>query len=267
MDPYLENIELWTGVHAMLIARIQDQLAQRLMPRYLVTMQERVYVTTETDPAYHVIYPDVHFVGLPHGGPTGRAAGGGSDDLIIAEPLVVTEDVAEPVRELRLELLDATDLSVVTVIEVLSPTNKVPGAEGRASLLRKREEVYASPTHWVEVDLLRGGARTAHRGPTVTTAYQAFVSRKSSAGSERQGNLWPIALASRLPVIGVPLRAGEPDAPLDLQAAFDLAYDRGGYAYRIKYTADPPLPAMSDEELSWCRARVDAAGGLGRPAT
>ena len=228
------------------------------MPRYLVNMQERVYITTENDPAHRIIYPDVHFVAaaFPLAPPASFTSNAG--DLAIAEPIRVTEDRVEPVRELRLELLDATNLSVVTVIEVLSPTNKVAGSEGRASFLRKRQEVYASTAHWVEIDLLRGGSRTARRRPEVATAYQAFVSRHEAGSDDRPGYQWPIAMAARLPVIGVPLRPGEPDASLDLQAAFDLAYDRGGYAFRLDYAADPPPPAMSADTLAWCRATVAA---------
>ena len=265
MDPYLEDVALWTGVHAALIARIQDQLAQRLLPRYLVAFQERVYITAENDPAYRVIYPDVHFVQPdPVGDPMGSGAPAtAADALAIAEPIRVTEDRVEPVRELSLELRDATDLSVVTVIEVLSRTNKVLGSEGRADFLRKRREIYATSTHWVELDLLRAGGRTAHRRPVVTAAYQAFVSRHLAERGERQGDLWPIPLDARLPVIGIPLRSGEPDAPLDLQAAFGLAYDRGGYRYRINYAADPPPPAMSADALAWCRATAAKAASGG----
>ena len=254
MDPYLENAELWTGVHAALIARIQDQLAQRLMPRYLVSFEDRVYVTTENDPAYRLIYPDVQFVD-PRPWSSTRPTPPG--DLVIAEPIRVTE-AAEPVRERRLELRDATDLSVVTVIEVLSPTNKVGGAEGRASVLQKRQDVYASSTHWVEVDLLRGGVRTARRQPAVATEYQAFVSRHESGRDDRPAFLWPISLGSRLPVIGVPLRGDEPDAPLDIQAAFDLVYDRVGYGFRVDYAVNPPPPAMPPDQLAWCRDRIAA---------
>ena len=46
---------------------------------------------------------------------------------------------------------------VVTVIEILSPTNKVAGSRGRESYETKRQEVMRSPSHLVEIDLLRRG--------------------------------------------------------------------------------------------------------------
>ena len=74
----------------------------------------------------------------------------------------------------------------------------------------------------------------------------------------RRGYLWPIPLTERLPVIGIPLKDGEPDAPLDLQAALDLVYRRGAYELQFTYAADPPPPAMPADTLAWCRARVAA---------
>ena len=48
-------------------------------------------------------------------------------------------------------------MEVVTVLETLSPANKRPGGDGRREYLKKREEVLQSPSHLVEIDLLRGG--------------------------------------------------------------------------------------------------------------
>jgi hypothetical protein len=44
MDPYLEEPQIWTGVHATLIVYIRDQIQPRLRPRYLATVEERVYL-------------------------------------------------------------------------------------------------------------------------------------------------------------------------------------------------------------------------------
>jgi len=52
-------------------------------------------------------------------------------------------------------------------------------------------------------------------------------------------------LGQRLPIIGIPLKKGDPDAPLDLQTAFTAAYEFGAYDLGIDYTKPPkpPLPA------------------------
>ena len=177
MDPYLEDPELWSAVHAAVIARIQDHLAEALWPRYIVRFEERVYIAEEDDPAYRFVYPDVKVVAArPLTRPAAVAArtpvAGGT--TTIAEPIPVIETLGEEVHERRVEIRDPADQSIITVIEVLSPTNKVSGAEGRRSFVQKRREVYASTTHWIEIDLLRGGDRTARRSPSAGTEYQGF---------------------------------------------------------------------------------------------
>ena len=67
--------------------------------------------------------------------------------------------IEEELREAFIEVIDASLHEVVTVIEVFSPTNKAPSARGQQSYRRKRAEVLASQSHWVEVDLLREGER------------------------------------------------------------------------------------------------------------
>src|SRR4051812_30728357 len=44
MDPYLENPQLWPGVHAALIVYTHDHLQPQLRPRYLAVIEERVYL-------------------------------------------------------------------------------------------------------------------------------------------------------------------------------------------------------------------------------
>jgi hypothetical protein len=44
MDPYLENPQLWPGVHNSLIIYLRDQLQPLLRPRYIAAVEERVYV-------------------------------------------------------------------------------------------------------------------------------------------------------------------------------------------------------------------------------
>ena len=43
-------------------------------------------------------------------------------------------------------------------------------------------------------------------------------------------------------MIPIPLRAGDDDAPLDLQAVLNTAYDHAGYNRVIDYTKEPVPP-------------------------
>ena len=46
----------------------------------------------------------------------------------------------------------------MTVVEVLSPTNKIPG-EGQELYLQKQRQLLRTDVNLVEIDLLRGGER------------------------------------------------------------------------------------------------------------
>src|SRR5207253_8319270 len=44
MDPYLEHPVLWESVHARLIIALANQLQPRLDPRYVTSVEERVFI-------------------------------------------------------------------------------------------------------------------------------------------------------------------------------------------------------------------------------
>ena len=54
-----------------------------------------------------------------------------------------------------LEIRDREQRELITVIELLSPSNKRPGSD-REQYLGKRREYLHSAAHLVEIDLLRG---------------------------------------------------------------------------------------------------------------
>jgi Protein of unknown function (DUF4058) len=103
----------------------------------------------------------------------------------------------------------------------------------------------------VEIDLLRGGERVlsvpqelvppAHR-----TAYQVCIWRALQPDTFA---VYPVPLGERLPVISIPLRAGDREVPLPLQAILDQCYRNGGYD-DIDYQSEPD-PPLSAADASW----------------
>jgi hypothetical protein len=146
----------------------------------------------------------------------------------------------EEVREAYITILDREGLEVVTVIELLSPGNKRSGSDGRREYLSKREGILRSSSHLVEVDLLRGGARLPTVEPPPPADYYVYVAR---ALARPRIEVYPSSLRDRLPSIPVPLSGADPDAELDLQAAFERVYARVGYDYSLDYSrpVEPPL--------------------------
>jgi hypothetical protein len=145
-------------------------------------------------------------------------------------------------------------MEVVTVLETLSPANKRAGGDGRREYLQKRTEVLRSASHLVELDLLRGGARLPMRRPLRPGDYYAIVSRC---------DLRPVAavyawtIRDRLPTIPVPLKEGDADAPLDLQAAFTTVYDRARYDLSLNYDAELQ-PPLGKEDAEWVQGLLGA---------
>jgi hypothetical protein len=72
--------------------------------------------------------------------------------------------------------------------------------------------------------------------------------------------VYPIRLEKRLPVITVPLLPADPPVRLDLQAAFDRAYDAGPYRKAIWYGQDSIEPPLKLEQAAWAATTVKAVG-------
>ncbi len=253
MDPYLEMH--WRDVHHRLITYSCDVIQGRLPSDLVARVEERVYLEAELGES-RARYPDVKVVEYPRGGP---AVAVPESDVAVAEPLVL-EVPPEAITEGYIAILDAASGNrVVTVIEYISPTNKLPGV-GQDAYIEKQQEVLASRASLVEIDLTRAGRRQlsmpqwavprSHR-----TTYQMCVRR---AWRRWQAEMYRAALADRLPIIRVPLRETDADVPLDLQSLVDQCYQNGRYD-RIDYR-EPPDPPFDANEAPWVQALLESQG-------
>ena len=256
MDPYLEAADLWPDVHHELIGEIRAQLNPRLPAGYVARVEQYTFLFDPDDPGSDLyVVPDVRLM------TDGRSTGGGGGTATQITPGVdVTGRTRRVARQRYLEVREVGGRGVVTCIEVLSPANKRPNAEGRRRFIQRRKDVTASAASWVEIDLLRGGRAATDLPIRPRPSYYALVDRPDAATDDgRRQVAWPVGLRERLPTIGVPLREPEADVPLDLQAALDAAYERGGYGRDRDYAAAPPPPKLSAADLAWCKATATAA--------
>ena len=254
MDPYLESPSLWPDVHHELLSVARELLNRRLRPQYHVRVEERLYISDENDPGRKAIIPDLKIVDV---GSTERLPGSFQyAGVSVAEPLILTTLIEDEIHEARLEVIDTHQHTVVTVIELLSPTNKISGSRGRASYEQKRREVMTSSSHFVEIDLLRDGDHLHTRELLPPGEYFVHVSRKDR---RPKGYVWPILLPQRLPVIGIPLKEGDGDVELDLQMVLAIAYDRAAYDLEVDYRSEP-VPPFSQRYAEWASALLIAKG-------
>jgi len=257
MDPYLERH--WGDVHTSLVTYARDQL-QKFLPKDLrARVEERVVVSQWDRP--RSVYPDVRIIETER---ISRRPRKGGASIAVAEPLVI-ELADEPETQRFLEIREvSSDSRLVTVLEVLSPSNKRPG-DGQEQYLRKQQELRQAGVNLVEIDLLRGGDWVVALPldalePNVRTPYRVVVRR----GWRRlQAEYYAIALSDRLPKINVPLRPSDADVPLDLQALLEQCYENGGYD-DIDYTTspEPPLPPAT---ARWAAQLLRRAGRRSPP--
>ena len=255
MDPYLEHPGRWPDVHLRLIAISSDLLTAQLRPKYFVRAEERVYLSDQQDPGRAVIIPDMRVVAA-FGGQRQRATQAGAVAVATIEPVIATTLFDEEIREARLEVIDRELRSVVTVIEILSPTNKYEGSRGQRNYQEKRLEVMRSPSHFVEIDLLRSGTAIEVQQELPPHDYLVHVSRFED---RPKGIPWPIPLQAPLPQIDIPLRSGDAPATLDLQKVLTTAYDGGAYDLDIDYRSDP-VPPLSTIHAEWANRLLKEQG-------
>ena len=144
-----------------------------------------------------------------------------------------------------MEIRDRRNRELVTVIELLSPTNKLPGPD-RQQYLAKRMELLNGPVHLVEIDLLRHlRCRRTTGQPVPTRSWLAGLNVASTpiSGRSRCAIDYP-----RSPFQFAP----DADARIDLQAILSQIYDDAGYADYIYEGV--PRPRLSEEDAAWARA-------------
>lgn len=247
MDPYLESPQIWPDVHHGLISGIQAALSPDLRPRYVARVELRVYISDDDDPGREALVPDVRVEATSPRKGTKKL--NGAVALAIAEPLIVPSLLDEEIKEAYLKITHIESEALVTIIEVLSPTNKIRGARGRTSFMEKRSQILNSDVHWVEIDLLRAGVPSVTRPPLRPSDYRVLVSR---AGRRTSARYWPIGIRQALPVVGIPLRGKDPDVPLDLGEVFRTIYDRAAYDLSLDYRKEPQ-PPLEGEDAKWAR--------------
>jgi len=236
MNPYFEDH--WRDVHTRLTIYLADQLQEELPPGLVARAEEKVAIDEEGKPG--ALRPDVQVVE-----PAGIHEPPGLYGATVAEPLVV---LVEPDADRWVEILDAGG-RLVTVIEVLSPTNK--SEEGRAAYRRRQRAYISGGVNLVEIDLLRRGERVlaiplsevpepARRG------YMVCICRATHPG---QREIYPLPLRAPLPAMRIPLRPTDADVVLKLQPLIDQCFERGRY-WVLDYRRDLQ-PPLDPEDACW----------------
>ena len=241
MNPYLEQPAAWQDFHQAFITHMRDALAAQIRPEFFVKIEESVFIHEPDADERGKMFarPDVSVFERDGGG------------VAVAEPR--TNSLAPRIAQLPdveierhsyVEIRDRHSRGLVTLIEVLSPSNKRYGPD-REQYMQKRGILMHSPVSIIEIDLLRGGPHLPLTG-IPDCDYRVMVSRRSMRPDVLA---WAINLRDELPVIPIPLKGDVPDASLDLQALLHKVYDAAGYEDYIYATS--PEPPLTSEQYEW----------------
>jgi hypothetical protein len=255
MDPYIENPQIFPGIHGPMVVYLRDQLAPLIRPRYVASTGERVYVE---GPVERPIVPDA-WVRRTQPEDGGVAV---LDTAVVDEPTVIEVPDME-IHEPYIEILDRESrMRVVTVIELVSPTNKYAGP-GRVAYVTKQQEVRYSTTHLVEIDLLRYGPHVLAVSEAQVRgrfAYDYLISVNRAAEPRCRFEVYPRTVRQPLPRIRVPLAGDDPDVKLDIRATLEQAYEAGSYGERIDYHT-PCEPPLERDDQAWADGLIASLKG------
>lgn len=256
MDPYLESPTHWSDFHPTFIQAWRETIADRLPANYFARVGEDVVLIAPETPVRQSREPDVLISRDP-----ARSGGSGATALIggvrCAPTTLENIERLDPHTETFIEILRLPDQEVVAVLELLSPTNKY--GDGRGFYMEKRKQLLHQKVHVIELDLIRAGRRLPLSRPLPAGDYYAFVSR---ADRRPKCDVYSWTVRVPLPVLPIPLLAPDPDIEVDLQSAFNIAYQRGRYDRLIRYNESPPSPSFAGDDADWVSRT--AAGAAAR---
>jgi hypothetical protein len=239
MNPYLERPFEWDSFHPNFIVACLYHLVRQVSPKYIVQIETRLY--------FHEPPADRRYFGNADVNVTSSKSSAIQTAAVAeinAPTYVALGEQIEVEKVHYLVIRDRHGNEVVTTLELLSRSNKY-SSEDREQYLFKRMEVLRSNSHFVEIDLLRGGPRMPPE-EIPPCDYYALV---SLAGERRRSGVWPWRLREPMPTIPIPLRAPDPNASLDMKAIIDSIYDQSGLEYHL-YNG-PPEPRLSPDDAAW----------------
>jgi hypothetical protein len=209
MDPYLEDDKLWPAFQHQLVSCLYQILLPGLVDRYRARVSQRTYVT---------------------------------------EQPLFTSIIREQHLEEFIEVRQRTDNRLVTLLDVVSPINKVR-PQGRSAYLETRKQARMQNASVVEIDLVLQGLPMLDYSRDGLPEWDYAITVTRCTQPERY-EIYTTTLQKRLPRFKVPLAADDRDTVLDLQATFARCYDQGAFGTQVDYKRDPGLK-MKDDDLRW----------------
>ena len=261
MNPYLERRDNWPDFHNDLVAQLRAHLGPQLPDYYRIGLEQRVEVEEPFGPTSGLTFmiPDALITDAPgRAGPASGRFATSTTSAAVADPpkqaMAVRVRMPREVRVNWLRVESAPNREVVTIIEVLSPTNKAPG-ESRRRYIRKREAILAAGVNLVEIDLMRNWAPMPLETPPPASDYRILVCR---AWQRPDALLYPFRVQDAIPQFPLPLLLDDAEPEVDLGPIIDGMHHTARYNLVAGYDAPPPAPEFPPETQAWIAEQVAA---------
>jgi hypothetical protein len=206
MDPFLEEEKVWPTFHHHFIAGLFQILLPNLIDRYRARVGQRQYAT---------------------------------------EMPLFTSIIREEHCEEFIEIRQRSDNKLVTLVDVVSPANKLT-TQGRESYLDRRRDARIQHASIVEIDLVLQGQPLLDYSREGLPDWDYAVTVTRAMQPERH-EIYTATVQKRLPRFKLPLALDDRDTVVDLQAAFARCYDQGGFSAQLDYQATPALIKNADD--------------------
>jgi hypothetical protein len=256
VDPYLESQHFWEDFHPSFLTYCRDALNDILPEGYVAQLGERLRLVELSQRTAKLVRPDLAVVEEAETSSQTTVRKAKARGTLTLEPVAIPLPAMEmEVRDVWIEIRRHTGRTPVTVIELLSPTNKT--GDGFVEYKLKRRSLIRQKIHLVELDLLLGGRRLPMSLPLPAGDCYAFVSR---AQRRPDSEVYAWTIQDRLPSIPIPLLSADPDVVLDLGQVFATTYELGRYSRLIDYATTPGVLRRQDD-----RAWAEKIARLARP--
>ena len=261
MDPYLEMPHIFPNFHSRMITYLEDDVQTALPEPYFASSSERVWI--EFSERY--VEPDIS---VTRRRPRDEDADTDGGVAVLAPPRTKPILIAVPQNARRESFLEIStrlgdEERLVTVVEILSRTNKTVGGERRQLYVRKQQEILRSRVNLVEIDLLRSGEHSTAVPMSILLReageYDYHICVRRFFDDYQNFWVYPILLQEPLPRIDVPLLPNDSPVTIDLQATFDRCYDAGPYGRRMRYLESTPEPPLTPPQQQWAEKLLQAA--------
>jgi hypothetical protein len=118
MNPYLEQEDAWRDFHERFLPHVAEALSPQVSPAYLVKLEQNLYIHERGADERHLLgYGDVTVSQTRGAGPANTAT------AVLTSPRRILLPRVDVESESYLEIRDRQTRRLVTVIELLSPTN------------------------------------------------------------------------------------------------------------------------------------------------